>query len=113
MTLLTAKIQKALNKLTAHRHRNPREIASYLKQRGIKGFAGHPSKCPVTQFIKQEVDDAVVLKLFQIGTTRRYVMVNTAPRVRIPKQLRTFIKRFDAGKYPALIWHSCHIPVGS
>lgn len=85
------------------------QIAAFLEGQGIKGNRSSSFKCPIAEFLKQnlstevfvETTSTIIVEDYVKGNWN-YIKVETLNRVYHSEAVRNFIKKFDKGAYPAL-----------
>lgn len=85
--------------LVRFRGMTPDQIAEEVKKHEIKGRMGTTYGCPMALLLKHEHSG-----IFVIG--RKYIVRRSGDvieQARTPKNLATFIHKFDVGDYPELI----------
>jgi len=88
-----------VNTLVSDLGSNVKTIAKRLKARGIKGYQGEGSSCPLANYFldcgfdEVSVPDSDVVEMFRLDD-------ELFP---MPKAFRNFVSQFDDGKFPELV----------
>lgn len=80
--------------------KSPDQIAHTMEVLGIKGRSGTTTRCPMALLLNFTEGSGRYI----VG--RRYLIYANGKRVekvRTPENIREFMRRFDAGKYPDLV----------
>ena len=91
--------QTLVHAMAAFQDKSPDEIAAVVKRRGIKGRMGTTYGCPMALLL-----GGVSTGEFVIG--RRYIVRRSGDKIekmRTPRQIEQFMRKFDIGGYPELI----------
>lgn len=72
------------------------QVAESLSRRGISGYAGNVSRCPVANYLTAELDGAWCV------TAADAMDLASLESVTVPPAVADFVERFDAGDYPDL-----------
>lgn len=96
--------QEAIDALA---NKTPGAIAAYLAERGVKGYRGAPGDCAIARYLTVATGTNYTAGLMlarPMGTTWQDLDSSLADNVvRLPQNVRAFIRGFDVGMYPALV----------
>lgn len=73
-------------------------VAERLLDKGVKGTRRDPASCPLANYLEGEWPDDWQVAMGVVQGTIDGIRVS----VPMPPAIRTFVRYFDGGKYPAL-----------
>lgn len=81
------------------------QVAESLFRRGVNGYVGSVSRCPIANYLTAELDGAWCV------TAADAMNLASLESFTVPGAVADFVEAFDAGKYPELQRNYEPVPV--